>query len=228
MYIPKHYREDDWEQAEYLIKTYPLGTLITTDSTGGIIANHIPFYLTKTAEGNHKLIAHVAKSNHQIPSLTANSNVLIVFQSVNSYITPDYYPGKQETHKYVPTWNFASVHLHGSSKIVDDVDFVRNQLDHLTEQEESVQKKDGRKQWKVSDAPENYVKILQKAITGLEISIDSFECKYKFDQAMRKADVDGTIEGLAQDGKVEISQLAKETNARADAKKAEKKAQEAS
>ncbi|KAI3405165.2 hypothetical protein KGF56_002121 [Candida oxycetoniae] len=220
MYIPKKYNEDDWDQSAFLIKNYPLGTIVTVEGDG-IIANHIPFFLKVSDSGKKTLIAHMAKSNHQLPSLKSNKNVLVIFQSVDSYITPSYYPGKQETHKYVPTWDFASVHIHGTSKIVDDFDFVRNQLNLLTDQEEKLQKK-GNSVWKVNDAPESYLKILQKAIVGLEIEVESFECKYKFEQGMKKNDIEGVVSGLVVDGKNEISRLTVEANARAQEKEKNK------
>ncbi|CAI5760369.1 unnamed protein product [Candida verbasci] len=215
MYIPKKYSESNWEQIEYLIKTYPLATVITTDKTGKIIANHIPFYLKEDGD-NYHLIAHIAKANPQLPSLEDNSNVLVIFQSNNTYITPNYYPGKQETHKYVPTWDFASAHIYGSSKIIDDFQFVRDQLNYLTNQQEAKKETD---KWKVSDAPENYLNIMQKAITGLQISIESTECKFKFEQGMKENDINGVINGLKNDGKVDLSNLTKETNIRAKSSK---------
>ncbi|KAI5960813.1 uncharacterized protein KGF55_004383 [Candida pseudojiufengensis] len=211
MYIPKKNLKENWEEVEYLIENYPLATIITIDE-GSIIANHIPFVLKiDESGGSKKLLAHIAKSNHQIPSLKSNDNVVVIFQSINSYITPEYYPTKQETHKVVPTWDFASVHIHGISKIIDDFEFVRNQLNLLADQEEG-KKPTNQKKWKVNEAPENYLKIMQKNIVGLEIEITSFECKYKLQQDMRKQDLDGVIEGLANDNKIELSELTKKTN----------------
>lgn len=212
MYIPKKYLDEDWEQVEYLIRKYPLATLITTDKDGSIIANHIPFFLNEDKDtGKKYLIAHIAKSNHQIPSLIDSDNVLVVFQSVDSYITPNHYPGKQETHKFVPTWDFAAAHIKGSSKIIDDFDFVRNQLNHLTNQQEAGKGEDS---WKVSDAPEGYLKVMQKAITGLQIEIKSTQCKYKFEQGMKDQEVKGVIKGLSEEGKNEIATLVEEANIR--------------
>ncbi|RLV92799.1 Uncharacterized protein JA1_002924 [Spathaspora sp. JA1] len=215
MYIPKAYLEEDWEQVEYLIKKYPLGTVITTQQDGTIIANHIPFFFKQDKEtGKKYLIAHMAKANQQLPTLVSSDNVLVIFQSHDTYITPNYYPGKQETHKYVPTWDFASAHIYGKSRIVDDSDFVRDQITHLTNQQENG-KPDA---WKVSDAPEGYLKVMQKAITGLEIEIVSTECKYKFEQKMKRTDIDGVIEGLGQDGLADVKGLTVEANKRYDAK----------
>ncbi|KAI5970810.1 hypothetical protein CANMA_000229 [Candida margitis] len=219
MYIPKKYQEDDWEQVEHLIKKYPLATIITTTPDNEIIANHIPLYLKVDSSGEKRLIAHIAKANHQIPSLSSNNNVLVIFQSTNSYITPNYYLSKAETHKVVPTWDFASAHIHGSSKIIDDFEFVRDQLNYLTNQEEGKKDEEATK-WQVDEAPENYLKIMQKAITGLEINIDSFQCKYKFEQGAKKPDISGVIKGLSDDGKEEMSKLTVDANARADERKA--------
>lgn len=208
MYIPKHYNEDSWDQKELLIVHHPLGTVVTMDS-GKIIANHIPFYLHRDdATGKRYLHAHMAKKNHQIPSLLQNDNVLVIFQSLDSYITPSYYPEKQKTHKFVPTWDFAALHVYGKLRIVDDFDFVRRQLVNFTNQNESTREKP----WKVTDAPEGYLKIMQRAITGLEIEIGDTECKYKFEQKMSRENIDGVIQGLAHDGVAEVSALVESCN----------------
>ncbi|CAK7901727.1 hypothetical protein CAAN1_34S00210 [[Candida] anglica] len=214
MYIPKKYLEEDWEFQEKIIKEYPLATVITTGPEG-IQANHIPFFLhIDESTGKKYLHAHAAKKNPQIPALTEGKEVLIIFKSTDSYIAPEYYPGKQIDHKRVPTWDFAAVHIYGKSKIIDDAQWVRKQLDNFTHQNE----KSRENPWKVSDAPEKYVTLLQKAICGVEIEIERIECKYKFEQKEIKQDIDGVTEGLAKDGIHEMSKLVKDTNARWDKK----------
>ena len=54
MYIPKKYLQEDWEQVEYLIKNYPLATVVTKDENGTKIANHIPFVLKEDHETGKK------------------------------------------------------------------------------------------------------------------------------------------------------------------------------
>lgn len=209
MYIPSKYRADDWELQEALIKNYPLGTVVTSHE-GKLIANHIPFFLKIGDDGKKYLHAHIARVNHQIPSLKESDEVLVIFQLADSYISPSYYANKPVTHKFVPTWDFASLHVYGKSKIVDDKDFVRAQLDNFTRQNE--EKRD--EPWEVSEAPEKYVNTLIKAITGLEIEIDRVECKYKFEQEMKPEDKEGVINGLAEDEVHEVSKLVKDTNSR--------------
>lgn len=209
MYIPAANKVESWDLKARLIREYPLGTVITTDADGKFIANHIPFYLHEDKDsGKLYLQAHVAKKNHQIPSLTANENVLVIFQTPESYISPSYYPEKERTHKFVPTWDFGSVHVYGKLRIIDDFDFVRKQLEHFSSQQELKREKP----WKLSDAPEGYLNTLQKAITGLEIEIGSTECKLKFEQKMSRENIDGVYNGLVEDGVAEVAEYVKECN----------------
>lgn len=208
MYIPKDFAVSEWDAQKHLISEYPLATVVTIDEDGSPIANHFPFYLHEDESGKKFLHAHIAKKNHQIPSLKDNDKVLVIFQSPSTYISPSYYPEKERTHKFVPTWDFASLHIVGKLRVIDDFDFVRAQLNHFTDQNEASREN----KWKVDDAPENYLKIMQKAITGLEIEIVDMKCKYKFEQKMSRENLDGVISGLAADGKDLMSGYVKNCN----------------
>ena len=208
MYIPKYYAQENEELQESLIRANPLGTVISTGESG-IIANHIPFYLHVDKDTNKKYLqGHLAKVNHQVPLFKEKGEVLVIFQSPSSYISPTYYPTKNETHKVVPTWDFASIHCYGVPRLIDDSDWVRSQLDNMTAQHETKKPVP----WKVSDAPENYVKLMQKAIIGVEIEITRIECKFKFEQKMKRHDIDGVIDGLVKDEKPEIASYVTKAN----------------
>lgn len=209
MYIPKHYNEESWDKKKQLIHDYPLATVVTVDTDGTPIANHFPFFLYEDKESGRKFLhAHVAKKNHQLPSLENNEKVLVIFKSDDSYISPSYYPEKERTHKFVPTWDFAALHIKGKLRVIDDFDFVRLQLNHFTDQQEAARECP----WKVDDAPENYTRLMQKAITGLEIEITESACKFKFEQKMSEENIEGTIKGLACDGRHQVSNFVKECN----------------
>ncbi|EGV62568.1 hypothetical protein PSN45_000253 [Yamadazyma tenuis] len=206
MYIPDKYDAPEWEQQKSIIKEYPLAVLITS-TEDGIIANHIPFNLVER-DGKKILQAHLAKVNHQLPSLKDNDKVCVVFSSSDAYVTPSYYKTKEETHKVVPTWLFAAVHCYGSSTLIDDFDFIKKQHESLTDQEEAGREKP----WAIDEAPEKYYKIMQKAIIGLEIEITKIEGKFKFEQKMRREDIDGVITGLAQDNIPRVSKFVEDSN----------------
>src|SRR5689334_4444497 len=106
MYQPPHFRETDLDIQHALIRENPLGLLISSGSDGPV-ANSIPFYLNAGLSPKGMLQAHVAKANPQWRDIAGGAPVLVVFQGVNSYVTPSWYETKQETGKVVPTWNYA-------------------------------------------------------------------------------------------------------------------------
>ncbi|CAD6633174.1 XXYS1_4_G0006860.mRNA.1.CDS.1 [Saccharomyces cerevisiae] len=75
-------------------------------------ASHIPFVFVEFDNGEHKLIAHLARKNKQVEMLERVQKCLVVFQRVDSYISPAWYPVKKKTHKFVPTWDFAAVYVY--------------------------------------------------------------------------------------------------------------------
>ncbi|AJS42119.1 ALS_1a_G0033580.mRNA.1.CDS.1 [Saccharomyces cerevisiae] len=153
MYIPKHF--ESMELSRYkLSKKPPLGTLFSSkasrqgffgwrtssnkdDPDFGMCASHIPFVFVEFDNGEYKLIAHLARKNKQVEMLERVQKCLVVFQSVDSYISPAWFPMKKKTHKFVPTWDFAAVHVYGTPRIIrDDKDWLINMLSTLTDQEE--------------------------------------------------------------------------------------------
>lgn len=208
MYIPKIYLEEGWDAQEELIKRYPLATVVTCGE-GGLVANHVPFYLhTDESTGKKYLHAHLSKANHQIPALEESDEVLVIFKSDDSYITPSYYPTKKETHKVVPTWDFAAVHCYGKPTILDDSKWVRNQLEDLSSQQESAREE----KWGVDETPESYLNLKMKAICGLQVEIGRTECKFKFEQKTPTQDIQGTVDGLVADNKPVVAEYVRRCN----------------
>jgi len=61
--------------------------------------------------------------------------------------------------------------------------------------------KEGRKgPWKVSDAPDNYINILKKAIIGIEVKIERVGGKFKMSQELTDGDREGTLKGFRELG----------------------------
>jgi transcriptional regulator len=58
--------------------------------------------------------------------------VLVIFRGNESYISPNWYPSKHETHRQVPTWNYEVVHVHGRLAVMDEEKFVRRVVARLT------------------------------------------------------------------------------------------------
>ena len=198
MYLPRHFAEDDLATLHALIRAHPLGTWVTRgdDVPGGITADHVPFML----DADHGVLrCHVARANPVWQRVAANPDAasLVVFQGADAYITPSWYATKREHGKVVPTWNYATVHVHGVARVIDDAAWLRALVETLTTKHEAPRAQP----WAVSDAPEDYVDALLRAIVGIEIPIASIVGKWKVGQNHPAANQRGVADGLEADSR---------------------------
>ena len=193
MYQPPHFKETRPDVLHGLIRTHPLGLLISNGEEGPV-ANAVPFLLDADVAPHGRLRAHLARANPQWRLLADNpaSPVLIVFQGADAYVTPSWYETKRETGKVVPTWNYAIVQVRGMVRVVEDGEWIAQQISELTASQEG-----GRSApWAVTDAPATYIQSQIKGIIGLEIAITGIEGKWKVSQNRPVADRVGVAEGL--------------------------------
>lgn len=191
MYVPAHFEESKIEVLHALIVTHPLATLVTMTSNG-INANHIPLHLVKDKGQYGTLQGHVARANPVWSDIDNDVETLIIFQGPNSYITPSWYPTKQEHGKVVPTWNYVTVHAYGKLRVIDDPVWVKSQLELLTAQQEASFDRP----WVVSDAPVEFTDKMISAIVGVEILVTKLTGKWKVSQNQPKLNQTGVVEGL--------------------------------
>lgn len=194
MYRPPVFREDDAAELQALIRAHPFATLVTLEN-GAPCGTHIPFVLTEG--GAHGVLqGHVARPNTIWSDHDADSDVLVIFQGAEHYITPSWYASKAEHGKVVPTWNYDAAHVYGRMTSIEDPDWLIAHLNALTNFME-----DGREvPWRVSDAPEDYIGKMVRGIVGIEIGITRLEGKSKMSQNRNPADREGTVAGLEAEG----------------------------
>ena len=193
MYQPPHFEETRVEVMHSLIRAHPLGLLVSTGPDGPV-ADPLPFLLDAEVGPKGRLRVHLARANPQwrLLAATPDAPVLVVFQGVNTYVTPSWYETKRETGKVVPTWNYAIVQARGSVRVVEDPEWLASQIADLTRSHE-----DGRPTpWAVTDAPASYVQSQIKGIVGLEIDIADLRGKWKVSQNRPVADRAGIVAGL--------------------------------
>jgi transcriptional regulator len=195
MYEPLPHRQDDIEAQHALIRSHPLGLLISHGAQG-LEANSIPFLIDPAASRLGTLQAHMARANGQWRALSEADEVLVIFQGADHYITPSWYATKRETGRVVPTWNYVMVQARGRPRVIEDAVWLRAQIEALTRSQE------GRRAapWAVGDAPEPFVDALIKAIVGLEVEITHIAGKWKASQNRPAADRAGVIAGLQATG----------------------------
>ncbi len=119
MYIPQQFEETEVEVLHRLIRAHPLGALVTL-TPNGLDANHIPFLVHPEPAPYGTLYAHVARANPVWRDFARAGQALVIFQGPERFISPSWYPSKQETGQVVPTWNYAVVHAHGPLQVIDD------------------------------------------------------------------------------------------------------------
>ena len=200
MYVPAEFEETNIEIMHELIKQYPLGILLTHGQRG-LDANHLPFELDTEVTELGVLHAHVARKNPVWQDVQDGDEVLVVFRAGDAYISPQWYPSKQEHHQQVPTWNYRVIHAYGKVKIRDDERYVRGVVARLTRTHEAKQAEP----WKMSDAPKSYIEPMLKAIVGIEIEITKIQGKSKLGQNKEHRDIVGVANALSDTGKQEIS-----------------------
>jgi transcriptional regulator len=196
MYLPVHFKEDRIPVLHDLIRAHPLATLVTLDDSG-LVANHIPMKIDAEAGQLGTLRCHVARANPVWRSHRSEVEAMVVFQGVQGYISPAYYPSKAATGKVVPTWNYVTVHAHGPLRAIEDVAWLRRFVEQLTDRHEADRTRaTGEPPWKVSDAPAAFVDSQLKAIVGIEIPISRIEGKWKASQNRLPEDRAGVVDGL--------------------------------
>ncbi|QOL48621.1 FMN-binding negative transcriptional regulator [Massilia litorea] len=191
MYIRQDHQLTDVDTMFSLIDEHALGAWVVAGKDG-LVANHLPFLLDRSRGPHGTLVGHVARANPVWRMLDGQASSLVIFQGPQSYITPNWYPGKAEHGKVVPTWDYAVVHAHGVARAIDDPAWLMDMLDRLTNAHEAAQPAP----WRVADAPPDYIDRLLRAIVGIEITVERFEGKLKASQDEAVRDRLGTVEGL--------------------------------
>lgn len=200
MYIPADFEVTQIDEMHQLMRNAPLGILFT-HGISGLDANHLPFELHADNTKFGILHAHVSRNNSVWQDLKNGDEVLVVFRAGDAYISPQWYPSKQEHHRQVPTWNYRVVHASGRVTIRDDERYVRGVVARLTRTHEATQLEP----WKMSDAPKDYLEPMLKAIVGIEIEITQLQGKSKLSQNKEHRDILGVADALTKTGQVEIA-----------------------
>lgn len=199
MYLPEHFKETRSEVLLELIRKNALGSLITY-SDDDLDANHLPFeYDQKT----HSLWAHIAKENALYQLLKQPKQSLVIFKVNDAYVSPNWYLGKAEHHRAVPTWNYAVVHVHGTASLIEDEKILRGVLARLTRHHEAFQAKP----WRMSDAPQDYIQDQLTKIVAIQIKITDLIGKLKLSQNRSNADQGSVADAFQKHGILDLSQM---------------------
>ncbi|MAK17989.1 MAG: transcriptional regulator [SAR116 cluster bacterium] len=198
MYLPPHFEETDSEAITGLIARFPLAVIVCVHD-GDIIANHLPLMLN----GKAQLIGHIARSNRLHELIEDGEDMLAIFRAEDAYISPNWYPTKQETHRHVPTWNYQTVHVRGRVTFSHEHKDKLAVVGKLTKSQE--RQASGDRAWKMSDAPQDFMAHMLDNIVAFRIDIESISAKSKLSQNRDAVDFDSVSDAMRRLGKDSLS-----------------------
>lgn len=193
MYNPRAFREARVEVLHEAIRACGAGTVVSHDTAAGLLATHVPVELDPAPAPWGTLRCHMARANPHPKALADGSEVLVLFQGPQHYISPNWYPTKAETGRVVPTWNYVAVQARGTARTVDDPARLRAHLAALTAGNEAGVPGAS---WTLEDAPADFIEAQMRAIVGVEIALSGIEGKWKLSQNRAPADRQGVAAGL--------------------------------
>ncbi len=192
MYTPQHFAETDPSVLRDTVRQIRAGELITYGSDG-IEASYLPLLISDDAT---LVTGHLAKANGQWRRADLSVSALVSWVGPSAYVSPRYYPSKDEGGRVVPTWNYIAVEAKGTLILHEDDEWKRRHVESLT----TVHEGGHASSWSVADAPDDYIAGMIKAIVGLEVQLTSLAGKWKLSQNRSPADLAGVIAGLNRDG----------------------------
>ncbi|MCW5908257.1 MAG: FMN-binding negative transcriptional regulator [Chitinophagales bacterium] len=171
MYIPPHFKQEDKQAIEQLVREFSFATLISIKDTLPW-ATHIPLEL-EIRNGNWFLHGHMAKANPQWKNFESQPEVLAVFMGPHTYVSPSWY-----NHRNVPTWNYMAAHLYGKVKLVEG-EALEAMLKNLMLRYESAHAKHPQA---YEEIPPKTLEMDLRGVVGFEIAVERIDASFKLSQ----------------------------------------------
>jgi transcriptional regulator len=209
LYNPPAFKETDLAPLQAQIAASGLTTLITVGANGPIVSN-LPIILEQGTGPYGAIAGHLARGNPQWRESDFTKSAIALFMGADAYVSPGWYPSKQEHGKVVPTWNYSMIAARGRLEIFEDADALRAQVETLTKRFEARFEKP----WEVSDAPEDFVARQIKGIVGVRLHIEAIEGKAKLSQNRAVPDQEGVLAGLSPSSRTADREVAEAMRAR--------------
>jgi transcriptional regulator len=174
MYVPSAFRIDDPAVIHGIVRRYPFA-LLTSMLEGEPIATHLPILLHR--EGDQDvLFGHVAKASPHWRAF--GQKALIVFSGPHGYVSPSWYVAERS----VPTWNYVSVHAHGTTELVEGEAVV----EHLLELVNTFDP--GLFESHPGSVDRDYIRAQMAGLVAFRMPVGRWDAKAKLNQNRSEAD----------------------------------------
>jgi len=133
LYTPTQFSTHDRAAIARLMHERAFATLVTPAVPEPLVS-HLPLLLVPGCEPHGTLIGHFARANPHWQGAREVESIAI-FHGPHAYISPSWYGAPE---RMVPTWNYASVHAHGTLEIVEDAGEAQRIMDALVHRFEAA------------------------------------------------------------------------------------------
>ena len=187
MYVPKHFKEDNFKNQTRHIIASSFASLVT--SVEGLpYASHLPFYFDPYKGDHGTLFAHVARANEHWKHFDTPHESLSIFTGSNAFITPNW----SKSDNSVPTWNYVAVHAYGRPQIIKEKDAVLDLLHNLNGANEN----NATGKWTPGQMDQATLHAMLNEIVAFKFQISRIEAKRKMSQNKTVKDHQSIIDGL--------------------------------
>ncbi len=198
MYKPAFFQEDDQDEVRRIMREHPLASVVA-NTQNGLIASQLPLL----EESDGILFGHIAKNNDMHRDIADGTEVLVIFTGQDSYISPNWYPTKPQHHRFVPTWNYQTIHVYGNIRFDHSEKFKRKVVGKLTAHFE--RETNGESAWRMADAPTDYMTQMLDNIVAFDIAITRIEAASKVSQNREEPDHENVRKKMKENGKEELA-----------------------
>jgi len=188
MYDLPHHKEKDHEIVLQFMKDHPFVFLTGSDADNKPAATQVPVFIDEK-EGKYFLTGHIMRNTDHHKAFEQNKNVLAVFTGPHTYVSATWY-----TKPVGSTWNYMSVHAHGTIRFGDTHE-LKSVLQRLTLHYEN---NNPASTTVFDNLPAEYTERMMKAIVPFEIEINDLQHVFKLSQDRDEKSYDNIIVQLKQ------------------------------
>jgi transcriptional regulator len=202
MYIPRAFNEADPAYIRNFIRQNGFAALISSGNSR-LEASHLLLNLKEAGSSSMLLNGHMARANQQWRTFQPTQEVLAIFSGPHTYVSAGWYSIKS-----APTWNYVSVHVYGTPRIIEDRAELYDLLKCLVDWQEQHNPEGDR--YRIEGLPKDILENMMNIIVGFEITVTRIEAAAKLSQNRNSKDYQNIIQKLNERGDCKSAEVAKE------------------
>jgi transcriptional regulator len=190
MYNLPHFKSQDAKELLQFMREHPFVFLAGTDEQNKPVVTQVPVFVD-VKDNKHYLSGHIMRQTDHHKAFEKNNNVLAVFTGPHTYVSAAWY-----TTPMGSTWNYMSVHAHGTIRFGNKEELV-SVLRRLTLHYENGNTASSTI---FDNLPVEYTESMMKGIVPFEIEVKELQHVFKLSQNRDEESYDNIIIQLKQKG----------------------------